>query len=60
MALPVRLRACPPPLPTQNQAKGLLSELGASYEAIELDQMGKEGLQLRAELAEVGRRLCVA
>ena len=41
--------------PFCNKAKALLSDLGARYEALELDKMGKEGLQLRAELAEVGR-----
>lgn len=40
--------------PFCKRAKVLLNELGASYEAIELDQMGPEGMQLRAELAEVG------
>jgi hypothetical protein len=39
------------------QAKAALKELGATYEAVELNEMGKEGLQLRAELAEVC--LCV-
>jgi hypothetical protein len=30
-----------------------LNELGASYETVELDKLGKEGYELRAELAEV-------
>jgi hypothetical protein len=51
-------RASPHPAPPHPhpQAKALLTELGASYEAIELDKMGKEGYELRAELAEVGRQ----
>lgn len=34
------------------RAKALLDELGAEYEVLELNQMGPEGMQLRAELAE--------
>lgn len=34
------------------RAKALLNELGAEYEVLELNQMGPEGMQLRAELAE--------
>jgi len=42
------------------KAKALLNQLGAKYEAVELDQLpGKEGMQLRAELAEVRVRGCV-
>ena len=37
------------------KAKALLSGLGADFEALELNQMGAEGLQLRAELAEARR-----
>lgn len=42
-----------PPVP---QAKSVLRDLGANFEAFELDQMGKEGMALRAELAEMTDR----
>ncbi|GBF97393.1 hypothetical protein Rsub_09558 [Raphidocelis subcapitata] len=42
--------------PFCNRAKALLNELGASYEAIELNEMGKDGMQLRAELAQMTDR----
>eukprot|EP00873_Tetraselmis_striata_P016726 jgi/Tetstr1/436990/TSEL_025762.t1 len=34
------------------KAKGLLEELGVEYAALELDEMGKEGYAIRAELAQ--------
>lgn len=38
------------------KAKKELTELGANYFAVELDQMDKEGLQIRAELADRTKR----
>lgn len=42
--------------PFCKRAKALLESLGARYTALELNEMGPEGLQLRAELAEVRSR----
>jgi hypothetical protein len=40
--------------PFCKNAKGLLSDLGAAYTAVELDTLGDEGKAIRAELAQVG------
>lgn len=38
--------------PFCKRAKALLDDLGVKYQVLELDQMGKEGSALRAELAK--------
>lgn len=38
--------------PFCKRAKALLDDLGVKYKVLELDQMGKEGSALRAELAK--------
>eukprot|EP01025_Chloroclados_australasicus_P035209 TRINITY_DN3591_c1_g1_i1.p2 TRINITY_DN3591_c1_g1~~TRINITY_DN3591_c1_g1_i1.p2 ORF type:complete len:262 (+),score=25.07 TRINITY_DN3591_c1_g1_i1:104-787(+) len=42
--------------PFCKRAKGLLDDMAVPYTAIELDQMGKEGLEMRAELAKMTSR----
>lgn len=39
--------------PFCKRAKELLDTKGVTYKAVELDQMGKEGYAIRAELAKV-------
>jgi glutaredoxin len=39
--------------PFCKNAKALLSDLGADFTALELDTIGQEGKQIRAELAVV-------
>lgn len=45
--------------PFCKKAKGLLSELGAQYTAVELDTLGEEGKAIRAELAKMTDRTSV-
>jgi hypothetical protein len=45
--------------PFCKNAKGLLSDLGANYKAVELDTLGDDGKAIRAELAQVGPCWCM-